>query len=133
MTKAIKKTAHDRTFDIINYSLLAIALVLVIYPLYFVIIASISDPIAVSEGKVILIPKNLTIEGYTRIFMDDKILTGYKNTIVYTFFAIVLGVSFTASAAFALSRKELKFRKTILALLTIVDPIVKTCINLFLV
>ncbi|MGL1894347.1 MAG: carbohydrate ABC transporter permease [Spirochaetaceae bacterium] len=118
MTLSIKKSKKDKIFDIINYTILGIVLLCVIYPIYFVLIASISDPISVAEGSVILLPKNITLEGYVRIFMDDTILVGYRNTLLYTTLGIILGVSFTSGAAFALSRKELKFRKLVLTLLT---------------
>jgi len=112
------KSRYDRIFNIVNNTVLALALVLVIYPLYYIVIASISDPMAVAEGKVIFFPRNITFEGYSRIFRDNTILLGYRNTILYTVIGVFLGVAFTAGAAFSLSRKELKFRKLILALLT---------------
>lgn len=118
MTLTVKKSRKDKMFDTINYFLLAVVLICVIYPIYFVSIASISEPLSVADGSVILFPKNITFEGYRRIFMDDSIVVGYMNTIVYTVWGIILGVTFTSGAAFALSRKELKFRKTVLTLLT---------------
>ena len=118
MTVTIKKSKRDKIFDIVNYTILGIVLLCVVYPVYFVLIASISDPASVAEGSVILFPKNITFEGYIRIFMDDTILVGYRNTILYTTIGVILGVFFTSAAAFALSRKELKFRKLVLTLLT---------------
>jgi putative aldouronate transport system permease protein len=118
MSNLGNKSGYDRVFNIVNNAILAIALLLVLYPLYYILIASISDPVSVAEGKVIFLPDKVTFEGYTRIFRDNTIILGYANTIVYTVIGVFLGVAFTAGAAFSLSRKELKFRKTILALLT---------------
>lgn len=61
----------DRTFDTINYVILTIVLLLVAYPLYFIVIASVSDPVAVYAGKVRLWPEQFTLEGYRRILEYD--------------------------------------------------------------
>ena len=70
----------DRTFDTINYIILTIVLLLVAYPLYFIVIASVSDPVAVYAGKVRLWPVQFTLEGYRRILEYNAFFTGYRNT-----------------------------------------------------
>jgi len=111
-----RKSKEDKVFDIINFFLVAIILLLVVYPLYFIIIASISDPNMIYEGKVWLLPKELTLEGYQRIFGDSKIWLGYKNSIIYTVVGTIVNVSFTLMAAYALSRKDLYGRNVIMFL-----------------
>lgn len=109
----------DRTFMTLNYLILGLVLLVVLYPLYFIIIASISEPSAVYEGKVLLFPEGLTVEGYKRIFSDATILTGYKNSIIYTVTGTFISVLLTSAASYSLSRKELAGRKIILFLLTL--------------
>ena len=65
--RKISETRADRVFDVMNYVILTICLMLVAYPLYFVVIASISDPVDVNAGKVILYPVKATMDGYRRI------------------------------------------------------------------
>ena len=89
---------------------------LVFYPLYFVLIASVTDPVYVNSGDFLLYPKGFTLMGYERIAQDDRIITGYGNTIMYTLCGTILGVSVTMLAAYALSRKDLPGSRTIMLL-----------------
>jgi putative aldouronate transport system permease protein len=114
-TKITRRSKEDKIFDIINFVLVAIILVLVIYPLYFIIIASISDPNMIYEGKVWFLPKEITFEGYRRIFSDSKIWLGYKNSIIYTVVGTLVNISFTLMAAYALSRKDLYGKNIIMS------------------
>jgi putative aldouronate transport system permease protein len=101
------KSKEDKIFDVVNTIFLSLICLAVLYPLYFVIIASISNPNMVYNGEVWLFPKEITFEGYKRIFSDPKIWLGYKNTVVYTVVGTVVQVSLTLMAAYALSRKDL--------------------------
>lgn len=104
----------DRAFNTLDYVLLTIAFLLVAYPLYFVVIASISDPIAVYEGRVILYPIKPTLEGYRRILSYSSLFVGYKNTIIYTLVGTSINVVLTITAGYALSRKELVGRNVMM-------------------
>jgi putative aldouronate transport system permease protein len=115
--RAIEGTG-DTIFDALNYCILIIGVMLVIYPLYFIVIASISDPNSIYQGKVWLLPHNVSLEGYRRIFSDKNIWTGYKNSIVYTTVGTFTNLLFTLPAAYALSRKDLDGRKTIMLMIT---------------
>ena len=97
--------------------MLGIALAAVLYPLYFVAIASISDPVLVNRGNVWIIPLRLTLAGYKEIFTDEEILSGYWNSILYTVFGTVLNLALTVSAAYALSRKDLVGRNYLMGIL----------------
>ena len=108
----------DRTFDTINYIILTIILLLVAYPLYFIVIASVSDPVAVYAGKVRLWPVQFTLEGYRRILEYDAFFTGYRNTILYTFIGTAVNVLVTIPGAYALSRKDLAGRNTLMMMVT---------------
>lgn len=111
-----KKSAADWVFDVVNTLLLILVGVIIFYPLYFVLIASFSDPMAVNNGEVLFLPKGISFQGYSRIFQDTRIWTGYLNTIIYTVLGTILGVTITILAAFALSRKELLGKGFIMSL-----------------
>lgn len=114
---AIARSREDKIFDIINITLLSLFLLAVLYPLWFVIIGSISNPDRIFAGDVLFLPKDITFEGYQRIFSDGKIWLGYKNTIIYTVLGTTINIVFTLMAAYALSRKDLYGGKIIMLLL----------------
>lgn len=104
-----KRSRDDLIFDIVKFIVLGTALVLVLYPLYFIVIASISDPTAVSAGKVLLRPIGINFEGFLRIFQDDMIWIGYRNTILYTVVGTAINITLTLTLAYPLARKDFKF------------------------
>nr|WP_237690878.1 carbohydrate ABC transporter permease [Paenibacillus caui] len=101
-------------FDAANYILLTLIMLTVLYPLYFILIASISDPNLVYSGEVWLFPRGFTWDGYDRIFNDSSIWRGYANSILYAVVGTLIGVSLTVLAAYPLSRKDLVGRGTIM-------------------
>lgn len=109
----------DRTFDIINYIILGFVFLVIFYPLYFVLIASISDPSMANSGQVILWPKGVNLEGYKKIFQDDAIIIGYWNAIRYTVLGVIISVSITILAAYALARQTLPGRKIFMTMVVI--------------
>ena len=113
----IKPTMQDRVLQTVLYGVLSIALVVVIYPLFFVIIASISDPVRVNTGEVWIVPLGLTLDGYGEIFTDDQILRGYWNSVLYTVFGTLLNLVLTITAAYALSRRDMVGRNLIMGVL----------------
>ncbi|NIK78324.1 putative aldouronate transport system permease protein [Paenibacillus castaneae] len=108
------RSRSDILFDIFNYGLLTIVLLIVLYPLYFVVIASFSNPTLVNSGQVTLIPKGINFEGYVRIFNDKMILTGYGNSLLYTALGTLISVAITIPGAYALSRRELAGRNLVM-------------------
>ncbi|GIP35875.1 carbohydrate ABC transporter permease [Paenibacillus sp. J2TS4] len=111
------ETRSDRIFNIINYTLLIIISIIVLYPLVFVVVASFSNPAAVMRGEVWLWPKDLTWVGYKRVFSNTEILTGYWNTIVYTVVGTAINLVMTIAAAYPLSRKDFMLRNTFTAMI----------------
>ncbi len=101
-------------FKIVLFAVCAFIFLLVAYPLYFIIIASISDSTLVATGKVLLFPKGTSLFGYGEIFKDERIWTGYRNTLFYTSVGTLVNLLFTLPAAYVLSRKEFKARKYIM-------------------
>lgn len=104
-------------FDIVNYTLLVLVLIIVIYPLWFVVIASFSDSRAVLDGEVWLWPKDFQLDAYVRVFKDSRIMRGYANTIFYTLAGTTLNIVGTVVAAYPLSRKDFVGRNVIMMLL----------------
>ena len=102
-----RRKKNDKIFYFINLFLLSLVALIVLYPLYFIIIASISDPDAVLGGKVILYPVNITLSGFQKIFERSDVWRGYLNTIIYTLITVVLSLVVTIPAGWALSRKTL--------------------------
>lgn len=107
---SIGRTRADVVFDGVNFALSLVLLAAFLYPLYYVLIASISDPYAVWNGKVIFFPKGLTLAGYRQILTYRDILTGYRNSIAYTAASILLSLTLTISAAYPLAQRNFLLR-----------------------
>ena len=110
-TTRMKSSKDDKFFRIIVGITLGLVAMIVLYPIYFIIIASISDPDAVLAGKVIIFPVDINFEGYVKIFQRSDIWKGYLNTIVYTVLTVIISLLVTIPAGWALSRKTLLGKK----------------------
>ena len=101
----------ERTSDIILVAITLIVVLLVAYPLYYVLVASFSNPYDVYAGKTFLLPSQFTLDGYKAVFADSNIFTGYINSIKYTVIGTLFSVTMLYITAYPLSRKELPGRK----------------------
>lgn len=117
--KVIQGSADDRRFNLIIYLIAAVIIVLVLYPLVFVVSASFSNPAKVLGGEVWLLPKGFTLEAYSNILHNDKIWIGYRNTILYTAVGTVINIAMTLLAAYPLSRPDLPGRKLLMLIVTL--------------
>ncbi len=115
----IKGSKTDYLYYAVCWFILIILAIIVIYPLYYIVIASISDPDAVMTGDVWLYPVKITFNGYVQLFNRDDIWRSYFNTLVYTLFGTMFNIVLTIPAGWALSREYLPFRKVIMPLLII--------------
>lgn len=113
-SKKIKYCVADRVYYIISGIILTIILILVAYPLIFVVSASFSAGSAVSSGKVLLLPVDFNLEGYKAVFRKPDIWSSYLNTIIYTVVGTLLNVVVCTCGAYPMSRKELKGRNGIM-------------------
>lgn len=109
----IRQTRADNFYDAIVLFFVILLLILVLYPLWFVVIASFSNSSEVMKGNVIFMPKGFSVEAYTKVFSDPKIMTGYRNTIIYTVLGTLLNLAGTIAAAYPLSRRDFVGRKAI--------------------
>ena len=106
----IRRTGADKVFDTVNVIIMALLLLVTIYPLYFVLIASISDPFEVVQGNVFLYPKGFSLDAYKNVFDEPRIWIGYRNTIFYTITGTLFSLFLTIPSAYALSKKSLPGR-----------------------
>lgn len=114
----IKDPIQDKLFLFFSYTLLSLFLIVVLYPLIYVLSSSFSAPSAVMTGKVWLFPVDFSIEGYQAVFKNKQIFTGYGNTILYTTSATALGVVLTVMAAFPMSRRDFYGRNVFMGYIT---------------
>ncbi|CAN7192433.1 carbohydrate ABC transporter permease [Arthrobacter sp. LjRoot14] len=118
-TQTFRDRWADSAFNIAAVTILSLSIIAVVYPLYFIVIASISDPNAVYEGKVWLFPSGVTLEGYQRIFADSRIWNGLANTVIYTLLGSAISVTTILFGAYALSRKDMPGRKILMLLFVV--------------
>jgi putative aldouronate transport system permease protein len=96
----------DTIFSIVNYTVLLLLLIVMLYPLIFLLSASVSSPEAVWNGRVVLLPVGLSFEGYLYIFQNNEIWRSLFNTVAYTVLGTFINLFMTITAAYPLSRKE---------------------------
>ena len=115
----IKESKKDYIYYVICGVILTLLALVVIYPLYYIVIASISNADSVMRGDVWIYPIKLTFSGYQTLFNNEDVWRGYFNTLAYTVLGTVFNVALTIPAGWALSRPYLPFRKVIMTLLII--------------
>ncbi len=114
-----KRTMSDRTFGLINAALIVFYTLVVLYPLYFTIIASTSNPYEIYKGHVIFAPVDVTFDAYTNVIKNNEIWLGYYNSIINTALVVVYSLAVTIPAAYVMSRKNLRGRKVIMTFFVI--------------
>lgn len=115
---AIRDTAGDKAFIAVITVLSFLILCAVAYPLIYVLSASFSDGDSVMAGKVYLLPVKPSLDGYGKVFEDGAILTGLKNSLIYTSAGTLINMAMTTLIAFPLSRRKLAGRRVIMFLVT---------------
>ena len=111
--KKIKRCKEDVVFDAACFIILTLVLFVVAYPLYWVIISSISAPSAVSSGKVLLHPIGFTLKGYAEVFKNDQVMRGFLNSLIITFCGVMVNLIVTLPTSYALSRSNFSGKKPI--------------------
>lgn len=105
--KHVRKLKSDRVFDFIIYGIAILLTLLALYPMYFILIASISDPNLVAKGEILFLPRGMTLEGYEHLISMTNLWVGYGNTILYTIAGTLIMLAVNIPVAYALSRKDL--------------------------
>ncbi|WP_145945522.1 carbohydrate ABC transporter permease [Paenibacillus sp. Y412MC10] len=106
----MKEARADQWFTLLNYAVLSIILIVVLYPLVFVVSASFSSSTAVLSGRVWLWPVEPTLEGYRAVFKNAMVVKGFLNTMFYTVAGTGINLVFSVMAAYPLSRKDFRGR-----------------------
>lgn len=106
----MKRRKKIELFDVIVYAVLALLTLIILYPLYFTVIASFSEPSEVVSGNVIMWFKGFNFKSYKLVFENEEIWIGYRNSIVYTLFNTIFAMILTIPTAYALSKKYLWHR-----------------------
>ncbi|UPK41464.1 carbohydrate ABC transporter permease [Paenibacillus pabuli] len=117
MVTAMKESRGDKLFLISTYIYLSLALLVILYPLIYILSASISSPQDVNSGAMWLFPKNVTLDGYKLVFENPKIWNGYWNTIIYTVVGTLVNLAVTLPASYALSRSDFVGRQLFMGLI----------------
>ena len=107
----MKKISSDKMFDSLNVIIMVVLFLVFAYPIWFVMIASVSDPAMLHAGEVLLWPKGITMDGYTYILQDESIWNGYKNTIFVTVVGTCLSMFMSICIAYPLASKGFRMRK----------------------
>jgi len=113
----IKDSFGDRVFNIFCYVVVLLVTFFCLYPLWLVLIYSVSDPDTVNAGKVWIVPVGLTWDAYKEVFARDDLMKGYWNTITQTLFGTTVNMVMTIPAAYALSKSKLKGRNFFMGLI----------------
>ena len=103
----------DKASDVILVAITAIVVLIVAYPLYYVLVASVSNPYDVYAGKTFLFPSEFTLRGYSAVFADPNIFSGYMNSIKYTVVGTIFSVTLLYITAYPLAQRDLPGRKWI--------------------
>ena len=116
--KKVKMSTGDKVFTVINTVIMILVCIAIVYPLYYVLLASVTDPVVVSSGKILLYPEAWYTNGYETTLKYQPLWTGYANTIKYTVLGTLISLVCTIPAGYALSRYDMVGRKPIMFLFT---------------
>lgn len=112
--KIQESSLSDRIFGAAVIVLSVLCFIVIVYPLWFVVIASISNSDLVNQGKVVFWPQDVRFYGFEQVFQDQRIWNGYVNTIIYVVAGTLLNLAVTMPAAYALSRPDFKARNPVM-------------------
>ena len=113
----IHQSFGSRAFDVFNVIFMFLFLLVTLYPFWYVVIVSLSDGKAVLSGQVSLIPVNFTFDTYRVVLRDSNIVTGFKNTVIYTTLGTLINLVCTSLCAYPLSRPDLIGKKQIMGMI----------------
>ncbi len=114
----IKRSAGERIFQVFNYCLLTLVMILCLYPMWYVAVASFSDSNLLTQHTGILLkPIGFSVEAYKKVFQNPMILKGYMNTLFILIIGVILDLIMTSMGAYFLSRKQVLLKKPIMMLI----------------
>lgn len=116
---AIRQSREDVCFSIVITIISTLVLVIVLYPLIYIVSASFSSPMSVVQGKVWLLPKEFTLKAYQAVVTNKELITGYRNSLIYTVVGTAFNLLMTIICAYPLSRKDLRGRNFLTIMISI--------------
>lgn len=108
----------DRLYDITIYTILTVIMLVTLYPLLYILSASLSDPLFIVKGELWLLPKHVTLNAYEKVFQNPDILMGYRNSLIYLVLGTSINIVMTTMGAYPLSRKDFKGRYVLVLIFT---------------
>ena len=114
------RSAGDRAFRAINYTILTLILLVTLYPCWYVVVASFSDPVQLYGGsKILLWPRGFSLAAYEIIMEHTMLWKSYANTLLYVTLSTVVGLALTILGSYVLSRRALPGQRVMLTLIMI--------------
>jgi multiple sugar transport system permease protein/putative aldouronate transport system permease protein len=113
-----KSSLSDKIFYAVIIALLSLFFLIVLYPCIFVLSASFSSGSAVQAGRVVLLPVDLSLQGYRTVFQTTTVWMGFRNSILYTLFGTLINIIMTMTTAYCLSRTDLPGRSGFMLIFT---------------
>ncbi|HIS84430.1 MAG TPA: carbohydrate ABC transporter permease [Candidatus Faecivicinus avistercoris] len=105
----------DKMVNIVFYVILTLLVIICFYPVWYAFLASFSDATYINSGALILVPRGIQFSAYEYAFAQPRLWSGYANTILYTVCGTFFGLAVSLPCGYALSRKDLPFRRAIMA------------------
>ena len=111
----VKRSRGERIFTVFNYTFLTAVILLCIYPVWYVAMASFSDSNMLTQHTgLLLLPKGFNLDAYTKVFKNPMILRGYLITLFLLLVGVPINIIMTSLGAYFLSRKRVLFKKPIM-------------------
>ena len=115
----IRTPVEDRVLYTINLILISAFCLVILLPMWYIVVSSFSSGAAILQNRVFLWPVDFTLNGYKTVFSHKYILSGYRNTIVYTVLGTLINVVMTLACAYPLSRRDFPFRRFFMIMMTL--------------
>lgn len=110
----VRYTKGERIFEVINYTIMIILIILMIYPFWHILMYSLSDTKYSITGGIFLWPRGFTLDTYKVVLSNSSVLSGFKVSFIVTFVGVILSTFFTATTSYPLAKSRLKGRKFII-------------------
>lgn len=116
----IKTPMGERIFGVCNNIFMFFMIIIMVYPIWYVIVASISDSNALmGYTGILLTPKGFSTEAYKMMMKNPMVVKGYINTIYIVVVSVFLNIVFTSIGAYFLSRKNVFWQKYVMIIIVV--------------
>ena len=114
----VKRSRGERIFSVFNYIFLSLIMLICLYPVWYVVVASFSDSNMLTQHTGLLLkPAGWSVEAYNKVFKNPMIVKGYLNTLFILVVGVSLDIIMTSLGAYFLSRRRIMFKKPIMMLI----------------